>query len=67
MAYSLDCFLIDITTINIIYFRIIWSLLVAFMYILIFLIGFTTVIYFEKTKYNITVITTCFIYLYIFL
>mgnify|MGYP001810141961 CR=1 FL=1 len=67
MAYSLDCFLIDITSINIIYFRIIWSLLVALMYILIFLIGFTAVIYFEKTKYNITVITTSFIYLYIFL
>jgi len=37
MAYSLDCFLITITDILIIYFRIIWSLLLATLYIISFL------------------------------
>ncbi|CAD8130485.1 unnamed protein product [Paramecium sonneborni] len=33
MAYSLDCFLINVSDIPIIYFRIIWSLIMAFSYI----------------------------------
>ena len=41
MAYSLDCFLIDLTKINIIYFK--------------------------KTIFNISAVTTCFIYLYVYL
>ena len=67
MSYSLDCFLVDFSDINIIYFRIIWGLILAALYISVYLIGYMLMVFLKKVQFNIAAITTCFIYLYIFL
>lgn len=67
MAYSLDCFLITVSEIKIIYFRIIWALLLAVFYILAFILLYSLAIYLKIKQYNITFITTTLIYVYIYL
>ncbi|CAD8151403.1 unnamed protein product [Paramecium octaurelia] len=67
MAYSLDCFLIRITDIEIIYFRIIWSLLLATSYILAFFIIQGVQILAKSIKYNTAFVSTALIYVFIYL
>ncbi|CAD8169357.1 unnamed protein product [Paramecium pentaurelia] len=66
LAYSLDCFLINITDILIIYFRIIWSLIMTSTYISIIFSLFGIAIIIKITKFNFSFITTSLIYLFIF-
>ncbi|CAD8121897.1 unnamed protein product [Paramecium sonneborni] len=67
MTHSLDCFLKDLFDIQIHYSRIIWHLIMPFIYILIFIILFWISMKFNQLKYNSTVITTTLIYMYIYL
>ena len=64
MSYSLDCFMIKITDIDIVYFRMIWSMLMPFVYILIYLFAYLVALIFNKTTYNFGTISTCLLYLY---
>lgn len=67
MAYSLDCFLIKVTDIEIIYFRIIWSLLLATSYIKTFFIIQGIQILTKSIKYNTAFVSTALIYVFIYL
>ena len=67
MAYSLDCFLVELTLIEILYFRMIWALIMPSFYITIFFGLYSIAILLDKTKYNLSVITTTLIYMYIYL
>lgn len=67
MAYSLDCFLIIISNIEIIYFRIIWSLLLAISYIAAFFIIQGVQILTKSIKYNTAFVSTALIYVFIYL
>ena len=67
MAYSLDCFLVDISSIQILYFRMIWALFMPLFYIIIFFALYSIAIALKKAKFNISVISTTLIYMYIYL
>ncbi|KAM3135852.1 hypothetical protein pb186bvf_012105 [Paramecium bursaria] len=67
MAYSLDCFLVELTSIQILYFRMIWALFMPLFYITIFFALYAIAIALNKTQYNISVISTTLIYMYIYL
>lgn len=67
MAFSLDCFLIKITDISIIYFRVIWGFLMAGIYIFLFFFFHLLLSTIKKKKLNITFITTTLVYIYIYL
>lgn len=68
MQFSLDCFLASLTSISIVYFRIIFSLLTIGLYILLFhLIYIINLIIKKNKKISITFVTTTFIYIYIYL
>ncbi|CAK74425.1 unnamed protein product (macronuclear) [Paramecium tetraurelia] len=66
LAYSLDCFLVTITDILIIYFRIIWSLIMTSTYIAIIFSLYGILIITKKITFNISYISTSLIYLFIF-
>ncbi|CAD8207023.1 unnamed protein product [Paramecium pentaurelia] len=67
MAYSLDCFLINVSDILIIYFRIIWSLMMASSYITVFFTLGGIAIMFNSIKFRFSYITTALIYVFIYL
>ncbi|CAD8105541.1 unnamed protein product [Paramecium primaurelia] len=67
LAYSLDCFLFNITDILIIYFRIIWSLIMTSSYIIVIFTILAIAIITKQTKFNFSFISTSLIYLFIFL
>ncbi|CAD8124033.1 unnamed protein product [Paramecium sonneborni] len=67
MAYSLDCYLINISDILIIYFRIIWSLLMASSYITVFFSLGGMAIITNSIKFKFSYITTALIYVFIYL
>ncbi|CAD8211891.1 unnamed protein product [Paramecium octaurelia] len=67
MAYSLDCFLINVSDILIIYFRIIWSLMMASSYITVFFTLGGVAILFNSIKFRFSYITTALIYVFIYL
>ncbi|CAD8128511.1 unnamed protein product [Paramecium sonneborni] len=67
MSYSLDCFLIRITDINIIYFRMIWALIMPLLYILAFALIYIIAVILNITQSNKSAITTTAIYLFTYL
>lgn len=67
MSYSLDCFLINLTEINIMYFRMIWALIMPIIYILTFFILYGVAVLIGMATASKSAITTTFIYLFTFL
>ncbi|CAD8087563.1 unnamed protein product [Paramecium sonneborni] len=67
MAYSLDCFLVSRSDILIIYFRIIWSQIMATLYITIFFTLGGIAIITKLIKFEFSYISTTLIYLFIYL
>ncbi|CAK92595.1 unnamed protein product (macronuclear) [Paramecium tetraurelia] len=67
MAYSLDCFLIYMFSMEIHYARIIWQLIMPFIYIFLFLGIYYITVKCGAIKYSLSVITTTFIYIYIYI
>lgn len=67
MAYSLDCFLITVSDILIIYFRIIWSLMMASSYITVFFTMGGIAIMLNSIKFRFSYISTALIYVFIYL
>lgn len=70
MSYSLDCFLVTLalqSNIEMIYFRIIWGLLMPIFYITAFLALYGIAAIGNYVRKSMSVITTTFIYMYIFL
>lgn len=67
MSFSLDCFLVNLIEINIIYFRMIWALIMPMIYTIMFLLIYLIAIILNLTKYNKSAITTTCIYLFTYL
>ncbi|CAK68383.1 unnamed protein product (macronuclear) [Paramecium tetraurelia] len=67
MSYSLDCFLIKISDINVMYFRMIWALIMPIIYILTFFILYGIAILLRQADASKSAITTTFIYLFTYL
>ncbi|CAD8108833.1 unnamed protein product [Paramecium primaurelia] len=67
MSYSLDCFLIKISDINVMYFRMIWALIMPIIYILTFFILYGIAILVHLADASKSAISTTFIYLFTFL
>ncbi|CAD8101522.1 unnamed protein product [Paramecium sonneborni] len=67
LAYSLDCFLVNITDIQIIYFRIIWCLIITSSYLIVIFSFIAITIVTKLIKFNFSFISTSLIYLFIFL
>jgi hypothetical protein len=67
MAYSLDCFLVSITSVEILYFRLIWSLVMPLLYLTTFLFGYILAIASKKVEFKEGIIYTAFIYMFLYL
>ncbi|CAK67884.1 unnamed protein product (macronuclear) [Paramecium tetraurelia] len=67
MAFSLDCFLIDMFDFSIHYSRMVWQMILPMIYIFLFLSMYLILLKVKKQEYNLSVVTTTFIYMYIFL
>ena len=67
MAFSMDCFLLGISEINVIYFRLIWNMLYPLSYLITFLGGYLILLIFKIVPWKITVLTTTLMYLFIYL
>ncbi|CAD8156959.1 unnamed protein product [Paramecium octaurelia] len=67
MTHSLDCLLKDMFDVQIHYSRIIWQIIMPFIYIFVFLVLYWFALKINKLKYNLNVITTTLIYMYIYL
>ncbi|CAD8092284.1 unnamed protein product [Paramecium sonneborni] len=67
MAYSLDCYLVTLVDVLIIYFRIIWSLIMALSYCVIFIGLGVLAIAVKLINHNFTYINISLIYLFIYL
>ncbi|CAK65900.1 unnamed protein product (macronuclear) [Paramecium tetraurelia] len=67
MAYSLDCFLIEITITEILYFRMIWALVMPLIYLLIFFMGYFLGVITTFLPARMNIIYTTFIYMFIYL
>ncbi|CAD8146912.1 unnamed protein product [Paramecium pentaurelia] len=67
MAYSLDCFLVTFATIDLLYFRMAWALLMPLFYMILFFIGYFTGVLMKIAPFKIGIIYTTFIYMFIYL
>lgn len=67
MAYSLDCFLITLSPIDLLYFRMVWALLMPLIYLIIFFIGYFIGVIAKLAPFKIGIIYTTFIYMFIYL
>ena len=66
MTYSLDCFLIELSNISILYFRNLWSIFMPFYYSTIIFLIYLLILKIKTMKFNITVISTTLIYIFIY-
>ncbi|CAD8065756.1 unnamed protein product [Paramecium sonneborni] len=67
MTYSLDCFLSQIFQFQIQYARMIWQVIMPFLYITFFLFFYLAAVKFLNFTFNRSVISTTLIYMYIYL
>ncbi|CAD8117342.1 unnamed protein product [Paramecium sonneborni] len=67
MTHSLDCLLKDLFNVQIHYSRMIWQLIMPFIYISLFLVLYLFALKINKLIYSTSVITTALIYMYIYI
>ncbi|CAD8143908.1 unnamed protein product [Paramecium octaurelia] len=67
MAYSLDCFLVTFATMDLLYFRMAWALLMPLFYMIVFFFGYFSVVLMRIAPFKIGIIYTTFIYMFIYL
>lgn len=65
-TYSLDCFLTNMFPFDVIYGRMIWQIIMPFLYSNLFLILFLLSFKLKLTNFNSSVITTTLIYMFIY-
>ncbi|CAD8111451.1 unnamed protein product [Paramecium primaurelia] len=66
VTHSLDCFLVDLINVEIQYSRMIWQIIMPFLYINFFLGFYLIVAHFKLASYNSSVPTTALIYGYLY-
>ncbi|CAD8114528.1 unnamed protein product [Paramecium sonneborni] len=66
ISYSMDCFLIEMSDLDIHYIRLIWQLLLPCVYFTILSIIYSMLIYTEYVKYKGPIVMTALIYMYIY-
>ncbi|CAK57244.1 unnamed protein product (macronuclear) [Paramecium tetraurelia] len=67
MAYSFDCFLINLSDILIIYFRIIWSLVTAASFLGVFFFFGCLAILIKIVRYRFSFISTPLLYIFLYM
>jgi hypothetical protein len=67
MSYSLDCFLVSLSSVEILYFRLIWALVMPMIYLTTFLLGYILAIVMKKVDFKEGIIYTAFIYMFLYL
>ncbi|CAD8128288.1 unnamed protein product [Paramecium sonneborni] len=67
MAYSLDCFLVTMTNVEILYFRLIWAIIMPIIYLSVFLFGYFLAVLLKKVDFKEGIIYTAFIYMFLYL
>ena len=65
-SFSLDCLLEPMTDINMLYFRMIWALVMPCIYLIIYFVQYFFGVMIGKIPYKAPMITTAFIYMFIF-
>ncbi|CAD8112865.1 unnamed protein product [Paramecium sonneborni] len=66
ISYSLDCYLVLISYLDIHYTRLIWQLILPCIYFLILSIFYSVLIYLNYIKYKGSIVMTAIIYMYIY-
>ena len=67
MSYSLDCFLVNTTSIEIIYFRVIWAIIMPIIYSSAFITCYILIIKLKRASYSFSIISTSLIYIYAYM
>lgn len=67
MATSLDCFLVDMTDVDVLYFKMIWALVMPTVYLTIFLLGYFVAVAMKLMPYRVAIVSTAFIYMFLYL
>lgn len=67
MAVSFDCFFLEMSDIDVIYFRMIWAEFMPIFYLTVFLLVYLIVCLVKPNYYNKSVLYTTFIYMFIYL
>ena len=67
MSYSLDCYLVTLTVINLMYFKVIWVIIMPFIYFITLFIFYIVLIISKISKFKSTVISTTLIYLFMYM
>lgn len=67
MGYSLDCYLVTLSNIDLIYFKVIWQMVMPFFYIISFMIIYFGLVAANVMPFKYTVVTTALIYMFIYL
>ncbi|CAD8115627.1 unnamed protein product [Paramecium sonneborni] len=66
ISYSMDCYLILMSSLNMHYIRLIWQLILPCIYFLILAIFYSILIYLNYIKYRGPIVMTAIIYMYIY-
>ena len=67
MSYSLDCILVEMSNISVIYFRVIWAIIMPIIYSSGFLITYLIFIVLGKVNYTFSIVSTSIIYIYAYM
>ncbi|CAD8069965.1 unnamed protein product [Paramecium sonneborni] len=67
MAYSLDCLLIKITEIELLYFKMIWALIMPLSYLGAIIFGYLIICIIGITKFSQSIIYTALIYMFLYM
>lgn len=51
VMFSLDCFLVEMSSIEILYFRVIWGMLIPCIYLLVFFFGYMILVVLKRAEY----------------
>ncbi|CAD8215117.1 unnamed protein product [Paramecium octaurelia] len=66
ISYSMDCYLINLSYLDIHYIRLIWQLILPCIYFLILALFYSFLIYLNQIKYRGPIVMTAIIYMYIY-
>jgi hypothetical protein len=67
MAYSLDCLLIKVSDIEVLYFKMIWALIMPLCYLGFIFIGYIFICLIGITKFSSSILYTACIYIFLYM
>lgn len=67
MAYSLDCMLLELSDMELLYLRMVWAMCMPIIYLIIFLAIYLILVALKKLPYRVSIIYTALIYMFLYL